>query len=73
MVSKARRAAAIAACMSSAPPSATSPITASVAGFTFAKRAPERASTNRPSMYMRPSGRLKSVMVVRRLLGRAAF
>ena len=53
--SKARRAAAIARCMSSVAASATSPSTSSVAGLMFSNRLPEAASTSSPSMSMRTS------------------
>src|ERR1019366_3633208 len=53
--SKARRAAPIARSMSAAPPSATWPMTSSVAGLTFANVAPEAASVNLPSISIRPS------------------
>ena len=54
--SKARRAAAMARCISAADASATAPSTSSVAGLTFSKVAPESASTSAPSMSIRVSG-----------------
>ena len=66
--SKARRAAAMARCISAAEPSATSPRTSSVAGLTFSNLAPESASTSSPSMSILVSGSMvgRSATVVSR-------
>ena len=67
--SKARRAAAMARSASSFVPSATLPITSSVAGFTLSKRDPFDASQSSPSISARVSGwrsgRLMSVQSFR--------
>ncbi len=54
--SKARRAASMARCISAVEPSATTPMTSSVAGLTFSKVRPESASTSFPSRSIRCSG-----------------
>jgi hypothetical protein len=56
VASKARRAAAIAACRSVTVPSAVVPSTSPVAGLMFGKRAPDTDSTSRPSIRCRVSG-----------------
>ena len=53
VVSKARRAAPIAASMSGSDPSAATPITSSVAGLTFSNVLPPVASTSLPSINRR--------------------
>ena len=59
--SNARRAAAMARSMSSAPASATWPMTSSVAGLMLSNALPDAASTSSPSMSIRSSPRTIAV------------
>jgi hypothetical protein len=69
--SKARRAAAMAASMSSAPAADIAPSTVPVAGLTLAKVSPERASRRRPSTSIRDSARCATRSLSAALVGSA--
>ena len=66
--SKARRAPSIARCISAVEPSATWPMTSSVAGLTLSKVLPESASTSLPSINILCSGLTFTVSVTVRFL-----